>query len=272
MPAMSRSAAARCATTGRSLAQGETVSVSIRQHEIEIQPNGCSPSANLLHAVGEPAGLPRRGARLYGRARRQDRAAGDGTARRRTSRRAGKYGCACRPNAAGLLIKGDWTHDQEADAPARSRDLDHGPDGAAASSRSAQAAPAASRITPELVEAAKKEGKVVWYTSVDLHARRAGRQGVRGQVSGIAVKVERSGAERELPAHRPGVRQQDLQLRRREQLRRRAPHHLEAREAAGAPTCPRTWRATSRPRTRIPTACSPRGASRSRRSPTTPSW
>ena len=40
------------ATTGRSLAKGETVSVSIRQHEIEIQhQTSASPSANLLHAV-----------------------------------------------------------------------------------------------------------------------------------------------------------------------------------------------------------------------------
>ena len=30
------------------------------------------------------------------------------------------------------------------------------------------AAPAASKVTPELIEAAKKEGKVVWYTAVDL--------------------------------------------------------------------------------------------------------
>ena len=30
------------------------------------------------------------------------------------------------------------------------------------------AAPPAEAITPALIEAAKKEGKVVWYTSVDL--------------------------------------------------------------------------------------------------------
>ena len=30
------------------------------------------------------------------------------------------------------------------------------------------AAPPATKVTPELIEAARKEGKVVWYTSVDL--------------------------------------------------------------------------------------------------------
>ena len=39
---------------------------------------------------------------------------------------------------------------------------------AARSFTSAQAAPEAQKITPELIEAAKKEGKVTWYTSVDL--------------------------------------------------------------------------------------------------------
>jgi iron(III) transport system substrate-binding protein len=32
------------------------------------------------------------------------------------------------------------------------------------------AAPPASTVTPALIDAAKKEGKVVWYTSVDLPA------------------------------------------------------------------------------------------------------
>ena len=36
------------------------------------------------------------------------------------------------------------------------------------STRVLSAAPPASAVTPQLIEAAKKEGKVVWYTSVDL--------------------------------------------------------------------------------------------------------
>jgi iron(III) transport system substrate-binding protein len=57
-------------------------------------------------------------------------------------------------------------------------------------------APAAEGVTPALIEAAKKEGKVVWYTSVDLPlAERVGRA-FEAKYPGIAVRVERSGAER----------------------------------------------------------------------------
>ena len=61
---------------------------------------------------------------------------------------------------------------------------------------SVAAAPAASAITPQLIEAAKKEGRVVWYTSVDLPlAERIGKA-FEGTYPGVSVKVERSGAER----------------------------------------------------------------------------
>jgi len=57
-------------------------------------------------------------------------------------------------------------------------------------------APAAEAVTPALIEAAKKEGKVVWYTSVDLPlAERVGKA-FEAKYPGIAVRVERSGAER----------------------------------------------------------------------------
>jgi iron(III) transport system substrate-binding protein len=57
-------------------------------------------------------------------------------------------------------------------------------------------APAAEGVTPALIEAARKEGKVVWYTSVDLPlAERVGRA-FEAKYPGIAVRVERSGAER----------------------------------------------------------------------------
>ena len=62
--------------------------------------------------------------------------------------------------------------------------------------RSAQAAPEASKITPELVEAAKKEGKVTWYTSVDLALGEKVAKAFEAKYPGVAVKVERSGAER----------------------------------------------------------------------------
>ena len=58
------------------------------------------------------------------------------------------------------------------------------------------AAPPAEAVTPALIEAAKKEGKVVHYTSVDLPlAERVGKA-FEAKYPGIAVRIERTGAER----------------------------------------------------------------------------
>jgi iron(III) transport system substrate-binding protein len=58
------------------------------------------------------------------------------------------------------------------------------------------AAPPATAITPQLIEAAKKEGKVVWYTSVDLPLAEKVARSFEAKYPGVAVRVERSGAER----------------------------------------------------------------------------
>ena len=71
--------------------------------------------------------------------------------------------------------------------------------GSAFSTQVLSAAPPASAVTPQLVEAAKKEGKVVWYTSVDLPlAERIGKA-FEAKYPGVSVRVERSGAERVVP-------------------------------------------------------------------------
>jgi iron(III) transport system substrate-binding protein len=57
-------------------------------------------------------------------------------------------------------------------------------------------APAAEAVTPALVEAARKEGKVVWYTSVDLPLAEKVAKAFEAKYPGVAVRVERSGAER----------------------------------------------------------------------------
>jgi iron(III) transport system substrate-binding protein len=58
------------------------------------------------------------------------------------------------------------------------------------------AAPAPEAITPALIEAAKKEGKVVFYTAMDLQfAERLGKA-FETKFPGISARVERSGAER----------------------------------------------------------------------------
>jgi iron(III) transport system substrate-binding protein len=58
------------------------------------------------------------------------------------------------------------------------------------------AAPPAEPVTPALIDAAKKEGKVVWYTSVDLPLAERVAKAFEAKYSGIACRVERSGAER----------------------------------------------------------------------------
>ena len=58
------------------------------------------------------------------------------------------------------------------------------------------AAPAPSKVTPELIEAAKKEGKVIWYTAVDLPVAERIAKAFEAKYPGIAMRVERSGGER----------------------------------------------------------------------------
>ena len=68
--------------------------------------------------------------------------------------------------------------------------------GASLSTRVLSAAPPASAVTPALIEAAKKEGKVVWYTSVDLKLSEQIGKAFEAKYPGVACKVERTGAER----------------------------------------------------------------------------
>ncbi len=58
------------------------------------------------------------------------------------------------------------------------------------------AAPEPTAITPALVEAATKEGKVVYYTSIDLPVSEKIAKAFEAKYPGIAVRVERTGAER----------------------------------------------------------------------------
>jgi iron(III) transport system substrate-binding protein len=60
----------------------------------------------------------------------------------------------------------------------------------------AYAAPATASPTPELIEAAKKEGKVVYYTAIDLKVAQGLAKAFEAKYPGIAVQVERTGSER----------------------------------------------------------------------------
>src|ERR1700740_3682973 len=58
------------------------------------------------------------------------------------------------------------------------------------------AAPPAESITPQLIEAAKKEGAVVLYSSMDLPVGEKLGKAFEAAYPGIAIQIERSGSER----------------------------------------------------------------------------
>ena len=68
--------------------------------------------------------------------------------------------------------------------------------GAAFSTRVMADAPPPEPITPALIEAAKKEGQVIYYTSTDLPVAEKVAKAFEAKYPGIAVRVERTGAER----------------------------------------------------------------------------
>jgi iron(III) transport system substrate-binding protein len=59
------------------------------------------------------------------------------------------------------------------------------------------AAPEPTAVTPALVEAAKKEGKVVWYAAMDLPVSERVARSFEAKYPGIAVRIERTGSERQ---------------------------------------------------------------------------
>ncbi len=62
--------------------------------------------------------------------------------------------------------------------------------------RVVSAAPAATPVTPALIDAATKEGKVTYYTAMDLSVAEPMARTFEAKYPGIKVTVERSGAER----------------------------------------------------------------------------
>src|ERR1700753_4442538 len=71
--------------------------------------------------------------------------------------------------------------------------------GAAFSTRVMADAPPPEPVTPALIAAAKKEGQVIYYTSTDLPVAEKLAKAFEAKYSGIAVRVERTGAERVFP-------------------------------------------------------------------------
>src|SRR5438874_10826498 len=59
-----------------------------------------------------------------------------------------------------------------------------------------RAAPPASAVTPALIEAARKEGKLSFYSALELNVAERLARTFEAKYPGITVRVERSGAER----------------------------------------------------------------------------
>jgi iron(III) transport system substrate-binding protein len=68
--------------------------------------------------------------------------------------------------------------------------------GSAFATRVRADAPSAEAVTPALIEAARKEGQVVHYTSTDLPVAEKLAKAFEAKYPGISVRVERTGAER----------------------------------------------------------------------------
>ena len=62
--------------------------------------------------------------------------------------------------------------------------------------QAAAAPPAPEPVTPQLIEAATKEGKIVYYTGIDIKVAQALAKNFEKQYPGITVQVERTGSER----------------------------------------------------------------------------
>src|ERR1700747_1554717 len=58
------------------------------------------------------------------------------------------------------------------------------------------AAPPPVSVTPELIDAARKEGKISYYSALELNVAERLAKAFEAKYPGIAVRVERSGAER----------------------------------------------------------------------------
>ena len=68
--------------------------------------------------------------------------------------------------------------------------------GSTFSTRVLASAPPPEPVTQALIDAAEKEGQVVYYTSTDLPVAEKVAKAFEAKYPGIAVRVERTGAER----------------------------------------------------------------------------
>ena len=122
-------------------------------------------------------------------------------------------------------------------------------------------APPPTAITPELIKAAQKEGRVVYYTSIDLPvAERIAKQFATTLPGHHAARRAHRRRAR-VPAHRAGIRQQDPRGRRRATRRTPRTSSSGSARASCCPSCRRTSPSTGPRTTAIRTASSRPSAS-----------
>src|SRR5947207_8630182 len=143
--------------------------------------------------------------------------------------------------------------------------------GAAFSSGVMASAPPPEPVTPALIEAAKKEGQVIYYTSTDLPVAEKLAKAFEAKYSGIKVRVERTGAERVFQRigqeYASNIHAVDVVNSSD------AAHFIVwKRDGILAPYVPEDVGSSTPRNTRTPTDSLPASASGSRSSPTTPTW
>ena len=121
------------------------------------------------------------------------------------------------------------------------------------------AAPPAVEVTPALIEAAKKEGKLSYYSALELNTAERLARTFEAKYPGIAVRVERSGAER---IFQRIAQEQGSGIKAVDVANSTDPaHYLEWKKNDWlAPYVPRTSPSIFRPIRSIPTACTRRRA------------
>ena len=100
------------------------------------------------------------------------------------------------------------------------------------------AAPQATPLTPALIEAARKEGKIAFYSALELNVSEKLARAFEAKYPGVSARVERSGAERVFPADQSGAGQPHQWMRSRVQHRSGAFHFLET-QGSGRSICAR---------------------------------
>ena len=95
-------------------------------------------------------------------------------------------------------------------------------------------APEPVAITPGLVEAAKKEGKLIFYSSMDLPVGEKLGKAFEAAYPGVTVQIERSGSERLFQRIDQEFACRHPRSRCDQHLGCIAHHHLEAEQMVGA--------------------------------------